>query len=567
MSDIFRFSPRTNRAHEIQWRAWSASSFAEAVSANKPVLLNLTAVWCHWCHLMDETTYSDPNLIRVINENLIPIRVDADKFPHVQDRYIAGGWPTNAFLTPTGEVLWSGTYVPVEQFTSVADSVLNAWQQRHAELQVEIERRRKAMEAARGRHHLSGLVRREAADDVLTSVIDSFDGRNGGFGTDPKFPYVDAVELLYKHGFKKDADLIRMADQTLDGMLAGELQDEDGGFFRYAINADWTDPRREKLLVSNAMMLRGYALGAQLRGRAEWLRTADDIVGWANGNLRRSDGLWNGSQSVDGGITDDVVYTNYNAAWIAALAEAGARLGKQQWVDQACGALDVLLNTMRLDNGLLAHFRSESLTDHVALLVDVSEVCRACIEVAQASGQNKYLGVAREVIGAAEKHLWAEDGGFWDHARSREDIAALRYRDKPFDTNAELARILNSISLLTGLKSYRALAERILALLSPQAGRYGVGAAHFALAAEEYFESPARVIIVGTGPRATELRQAALRARLPQRLVMMLPEGGRIAQFNFPTTSEPAAYLVDAHGATGALTSNAQLEESLTRKG
>src|SRR5262245_38098680 len=103
----FRFSPRPNRADEIHWRAWNADAFAEAVKADKPVLLNLTAMWCHWCHLMDETTYSDHDLIALINDNMIAVRVDADQHPHVQDCYIAGGWPTNAFLTPTGEVLWS----------------------------------------------------------------------------------------------------------------------------------------------------------------------------------------------------------------------------------------------------------------------------------------------------------------------------------------------------------------------------------------------------------------------------------------------------------------------------
>ena len=86
MSDNPRFSPRPNRAHEIQWRAWGARAFAEASSANRPVLLNLTAVWCHWCHLMDETTYSDPDLITLLNQHFIPIRVDADMYPHVQDR-------------------------------------------------------------------------------------------------------------------------------------------------------------------------------------------------------------------------------------------------------------------------------------------------------------------------------------------------------------------------------------------------------------------------------------------------------------------------------------------------
>src|SRR5215216_1823929 len=216
-----RFSPRPNRAREISWRVWGPGAFAEAAAADKPILLNLTAVWCHWCHLMDETTYSTPELIKIINENLIPIRVDADQHPHVQDRYIAGGWPTNAFLTPTGEVLWSGTYVPPEQFGQVSSGVLSAWSDRREELKGEISRRRKALEAARGRHHTVGLVRREAADDVLSATIDAYDERNGGFGVEPKFPYAEALELLLIQGTRDNADYLQMAEHSLDGMLSG----------------------------------------------------------------------------------------------------------------------------------------------------------------------------------------------------------------------------------------------------------------------------------------------------------------------------------------------------------
>ena len=565
MSTPFRFSPRPNRAHEIEWRAWGAPAFAEAVAANKPVLLNLTAVWCHWCHLMDETTYSQADLIDLINTQLIPVRVDADVYPHVQDRYIAGGWPTNAFLTPTGEVLWSGTYVPEDQFRTVAGSVLNAWRERHAELQVEIEKRRKALEAARGRHHVVGLVRREAADDVLSAAIDSFDARNGGFGTDPKFAYTDVVELLYMHGLRGDADLVRMADHTLDGMLAGELRDEDGGFFRYALHPDWTNPRREKLLSMNAMMLRAYALGAALRERADWRATAEGIVRWANTQLRRADGLWAASQAIDGTLPDEVLYTNYNALWIGSLADAGARLGHANWISDAARALEALLRRMRTDNGLLHHCRMPDgePVDEAALLSDMAEASRACVLVAQATGDQRFLDEAKALIAAAEQVLWAEDGGFWDHARGKEDVAALRYREKPFDTNATFARTLNDLSLLTGQKSYRALAERTLALLSPQAGRYGVSAAEFALAAEEFFDAPPRVVVAGTGPAADELRTAALRARVATVRVITLPEGGRIAQFNCPATEQPVAYVITTRGASPAIAEPAGIEEAL----
>jgi hypothetical protein len=141
MAETFRFSSRPNRAHEVRWRTWGADAFEEAAREDRPLLLNLTAFWCHWCHVMDETTYSEPDLIRLLNEELVPLRVDADQHPHVQDRYIAGGWPTNAFLTPSGEVLWAGTYVEPDEFRQVARGVLAAWRGRRDELQVEIVRR------------------------------------------------------------------------------------------------------------------------------------------------------------------------------------------------------------------------------------------------------------------------------------------------------------------------------------------------------------------------------------------------------------------------------------------
>jgi uncharacterized protein YyaL (SSP411 family) len=198
MGLTFRFSPRPNRAVEINWRSWGAASFAEAGASDRPILLCLTAVWCHWCHQMDETTYSDPDLIQFINEHFTAIRVDADQYPHVQERYITGGWPTNAFLTPTGEVLWSGTYIEPQQFAAVAEGVRSAWSDRRSEFAVEIERRRKALDAARGRVNAVGIVRREAADDVWSAIVESFDARNGGFGTEPKYPAPEAVELLVR---------------------------------------------------------------------------------------------------------------------------------------------------------------------------------------------------------------------------------------------------------------------------------------------------------------------------------------------------------------------------------
>ncbi|MBV8264603.1 MAG: DUF255 domain-containing protein, partial [Candidatus Eremiobacteraeota bacterium] len=103
------FSPRANRAAEIHWQQWGDAAFARAAEENKPVLLAISAVWCHWCHVMDETSYSDPAIITQIDERFVPVRVDNDQRPDVNARYNMGGWPTTALLTPEGEVLYGGT--------------------------------------------------------------------------------------------------------------------------------------------------------------------------------------------------------------------------------------------------------------------------------------------------------------------------------------------------------------------------------------------------------------------------------------------------------------------------
>jgi uncharacterized protein YyaL (SSP411 family) len=576
MPQHFRFSPRPNRANEIQWQPWGQEAFAMAAAADRP----LTAVWCQWCQQMDETTYSDPTLIELINTSFIPIRVDADQHPHVHDRYIAGGWPTNAFLTPTGEVLWAGTYIPPEQFGAVAESVRSAWSERRAELGIEIDRRRKALEAARGRVTSVGIVRREAADDVWSALLDSFDDRNGGFGTEPKYPTPDALELLFVKAAGKDRTALDIATRTLDGMLAGELWDRvEGGFFRYAHETDWTRPQTEKLLTVNAGLLRAFATGAHLQQRADWRSIAEGIVDWVDRTLRFENGLWAASQSaapdyyeradrsdLSPPAVDSVLYTNANAQWIRALAEAGARLQKPAWTEDAARALQRLRDEMAAPNGLCFHYREQGAEPQLAcLLTDVIEVARATVTVAQNTGRVDLLERARDYITAIEKAFWAEDGGFYDRTRTSHDVGVLRYRDRPFDTNADAARLLIELALAFGERSCRALAERTLALLSPAAARYSVGGSGFALGVHEFFEVTTQIFIVGSGPEAEKLREAALALPLAARRVWPLPTGGRVGTQNFRLLEPAAAYLLGPRGNSAAITDPAALTNAVGR--
>src|SRR5438132_6572398 len=131
----FHFSPRPNRAGEIAWRPWGEAAFAEARSSDKPVLLAISAVWCHWCHVMDETSYSDGDVIRGVNERFVPIRVDNDERPDVNRRYNMGGWPTTAFLTPDGELLNGATYIPPDAMRHYVAEIADVWRDRRSELE------------------------------------------------------------------------------------------------------------------------------------------------------------------------------------------------------------------------------------------------------------------------------------------------------------------------------------------------------------------------------------------------------------------------------------------------
>ncbi|MEJ2678410.1 MAG: DUF255 domain-containing protein [Gemmatimonadota bacterium] len=506
MTESLRFSHRPNRADEIHWRSWGAGAFETATATGSPVLLAITAAWCRWCALMDETTYSEASVIRLINDLFVPVRVDGDAAPHVQDRYIAGGWPTTAFLTPTGEVLWSGTFVEAEAFEAAARAVVAAWSERRDELTAEIKRRRQALEVERARARDHEPVRRKAVDDVLLVLRDTFDARNGGFGDAPKFPAPAAIELGFAPAPDDDPARAAMAEHTLDGMLAGDLHDDvEGGFYRYALAADWTEPRREKLLSAQAGFLASYALGASLRDRADWRAAADSAVHWVETRLSRKDGLWGNSQAADPDYfladaearaaleeppVDLTAYTASNGEWIRALADAGRSLGESGWVERAERGLQALLATMAAPDDLVFHWAESP--RRPGLLADMVATARACNAVARAADRPALHDEALRLARAMERHLWAEDGGLLDHVPGDEDVGALRYPDRPFVGNAEAARLFLDLASITGDDALRDVAETILAVLAPVAGRYGADGAAFALAAEAHFRLPQR---------------------------------------------------------------------------
>src|SRR5271168_3242997 len=185
----------------IQWREWGEDAFAAAQRENKPMLLDIGAVWCHWCHVMDRESYDDPECAAIVNEHYIAVKVDRDERPDIDSRYQVavasltgqGGWPLTAFLTPDGKPFYGGTYFPPADaygrpsFKRVLLSMAAAYREKHGDV---IEQAQMVESAIARTESFSGGGRVSAAviDAILESALKMFDEVNGGFGHAPKFP-------------------------------------------------------------------------------------------------------------------------------------------------------------------------------------------------------------------------------------------------------------------------------------------------------------------------------------------------------------------------------------------
>src|ERR1051326_8476606 len=197
-------------AHQpIQWHEWGEEAFAKARQANKPILLDVGAVWCHWCHVMDRESYENPQTAQIINEHFVAIKVDRDERPDVDSRYQAavqaisgqGGWPLTAFLTPDGKPFFGGTYFPPDDrlgrpgFSRVLLAIAGAFREKHGEVQESAEAVMGAISQAESFAGRSGTISAAIPDAMVQSALQMFDRSNGGFGSAPKFPHPGALDL------------------------------------------------------------------------------------------------------------------------------------------------------------------------------------------------------------------------------------------------------------------------------------------------------------------------------------------------------------------------------------
>ncbi len=354
-------------AHQpIDWHEWGDAAFARAKSEDKPILLDIGAVWCHWCHVIDRESYENAEIAKIINEHFVAVKVDRDERPDVDSRYQSaissisgqGGWPLTGFLLSDGKPFFGGTYFPPEDqmgrpgFRRVLLAVADSYRNKRAEL----ERAANSLADAVSQAEVFTGARADfdlgVVDAQIKSITQLFDIKNGGFGRAPKFPHSSAIDLvleLYQQTVgrsaaarEEDKHLLAMAETTLEKMARGGVYDQlAGGFHRYSVDERWLVPHFEKMSYDNSELLKNYLHGWQITQNPFLRETADGIIGWVNEVLsNQENGGFYASQDADYSLDDDGDYFTWSLDELrAALAPDEARVMELYYDVEAQGEM------------------------------------------------------------------------------------------------------------------------------------------------------------------------------------------------------------------------------------
>ena len=325
----------------IQWHEWGEEAFATAQLENKPILLDIGAVWCHWCHVMDRESYDNPEIAQIINERFIAVKVDRDERPDIDSRYQVavssisgqGGWPLTAFLTPEGKPFYGGTYFPPDDgygrpsFKRVLLSIAAAYHEKNGDVMEQARMVDNAISQSESFAGRSGNFSPGVIDAIVQAMLGMFDANHGGFGNAPKFPHPAALDLLIdQYARSGDEELRNVFVTTLEKMARGGVYDQlAGGFHRYSVDERWIVPHFEKMCYDNSELLKAYVHAYQATGSEFFADVARDIIRWMDEWLSdRARGGFYASQDADYSMDDDGDYFTWT------LQEAQAVLTKEE---------------------------------------------------------------------------------------------------------------------------------------------------------------------------------------------------------------------------------------------
>ena len=557
-------SPRAHAEGAIAWQPWSDAAFAKARQEHRFVILDLEAVWCHWCHVMDETTYRDPKVIALMGSRYVAVRVDQDSRPDLANRYEDYGWPaTIVFAADGSEIVRRRGYLDPAEMASMLQEIID-----DPSPGPSVTRDRGAGAAA------AALPGDAAVAEGRKRVLSGYDRVVGGWSDGHRFLDADNVEYCLRLAGRGDTEAALIARDML--RLQRQLFDPAwGGVYQYSAEGDWMHPHFEKIMSIQAENLRVYALA-----EAQWPgwgygAAANDVVRFLRGFLRDPDGAFYTSQDADlvpgehaadyfalddgarraRGIprVDRHSYSRENGWAISALCALHGATGDPSALADAERAASWVVANRSLQGG---GFRHDGADAAGPFLGDTLSMGSAFLALYQATGDGAWLSHAEQAVDFIRIHFGR--GGEPGFASSDTTVSAIPVPRPQFDENVGLARFANLLGRASGRPSDHALAESALswARLPANGAHRGPYSGGLLLAIEELRAEPLHVTVVGgrTDPVALSLRAEALRAPTSFKLVEFWdrslgppPRGESI----FPELGRPAAYLC-ANGACSA---------------
>ncbi|MFC4357221.1 DUF255 domain-containing protein [Halobium salinum] len=553
----------------VEWREWGAEAFAEADRTGKPVLLSLSATWCGDCHEMDVETYAEPRIAANVNDGFVPVRVDVDRHPRVRERYNMGGFPSTVFTTPSGKLLTGATYLGPGGMRQVLDRVRETWDAKG-------ESGGRVPRALAGEPTPRGPVDDRIEAHVAGQLGDKYDGEFAGWGSDAKFPLPRTVEFALKREREQ-------ALRTLDAITRNLSDGVAGGFFRYAGARNWGDVNHEKLLDSNAALLRAFANAYLYTGDESYRDTADAAVDFL------TDGLWTGvafggsvgpaggrsyyeldaeeRESATGPRRDLTAYAGANALAVDALLTYHAYTDDERTREYAERTMAYLEDELLVDPESLAdderfadgavdadapglavvHYRESDEVGEAGLLADQARVAAAFARAETVLGEG--LDVARDAADYALATLFDdEEGSFRDGPAAGPGLLDRPLR--PLDDTVEMADALLDLAVLADDPRYREVAREAVGAFAGAWDRIGVQVAGYGAVAGRLCRDP--LVVALDAPVGSDLHRAALRVADHEKVVVPNATAQLEGRVGPEETTGDAAYLLvgdDAHRA------------------
>jgi uncharacterized protein YyaL (SSP411 family) len=560
---------------EVVWQPWSKASFERARTEQRLILVNVVATWCHWCHVMEETTYRDPEVAALLRDHFTTIRVDSDARPDVAERYREWGWPATGVLSPDAQpVLELRGYQEPRGFAArlrqlVADRDRGSLRHREADDPAP-PREQRALDAIRVQ--------------VAAQLDGYYEPAQGGWGKQQRYPAPGPIEHAFVRA-RIDDDPASAAQALTTLASAAKLIDPVfGGMYQYSVGGDWDHPHFEKITAIQAGAIRNFAWAHRLTGDARWLTHARDVARYMTTMMRSDDGGFYTSQDADLrregapavlgaeyyavpsaagrralGIPriDTEVYADLNGMMIEALCDLHAASGDREPLEQAEVTAQRLLETHADPGG---GFRHRAVDPEARLyLRDQVAMGRGLLALHRTTGDPAWLAHAERVAAFMLASLRdPESGAFFVHTVDPDAVGVFARRRTPYEENGLAARLLAALHRATDGDGtiptpYLAAAERALESLGDPARVADEGRiiGQFALGLQEVTMPTLDVTVVGklAAPDTRALLAAALRYPEPRAVVEVGRPGDR-----YPAIGKAAVYLCTATACSTPIT-------------